>query len=49
MNPPSELLTENGAVTLADAKWQEARRRASIIGPLAEAPSVLSMPEQFDR
>jgi len=40
MNTPSELLPENGAVTLADAKWQEARRRAEIIGPLADAPSA---------
>lgn len=40
MNTPSELLTENGAVTLADEKWQEARRRAEIIGPLADAQSA---------
>jgi putative transposase len=40
MNNSNEFLTENGAVTLADAKWQEARRRAAIIGPLADAPIV---------
>ena len=40
MIPPSELLTENGALTLGDTKWQEARRRALIIGPLADASIV---------
>ena len=40
MIPPSELLTETGALTLGDAKWQEARRRALIIQPLADASIV---------
>lgn len=40
MSSQSETLTENGAVTLGDAQWQEARRRADVIRPLAEARSV---------
>lgn len=35
MENQTELLTENGAATLADDQWEEARRRAAIIGPLA--------------
>jgi len=40
MIPTSELLTETGALTLGETKWQEARRRALIIGPLADASIV---------
>jgi putative transposase len=40
MIPPSELLTETGAITLGDTKWQEARPPDSIIRPLADASIV---------
>ena len=40
MNNRNESLTENGAVTLTDHQWQEARRRAAIIRPLAAASSI---------
>jgi len=40
MENQSELLTESGAATLADDQWDEARRRAATIGPLADSLSV---------
>jgi putative transposase len=40
MNIRNTCTPEHVAVTLADHQWQEARRRAAIIGPLAESPSV---------
>ena len=36
MENQSDLLAESGAATLADHQWDEARRRAVVIGPLAE-------------
>ena len=35
MSDESEKIKESGTVSLSDAAWREARRRADIIGPLA--------------
>src|SRR5262245_19838883 len=35
-NQPADL----GPLTLNDAQWREARRRAEVIGPLADSPAV---------
>lgn len=40
MDTQPEVLAESGAVTLPDTRWAEARRRAAIIGPLADSPNV---------
>ncbi|MFX0195306.1 MAG: hypothetical protein ACFFCW_04210 [Candidatus Hodarchaeota archaeon] len=32
----SKKIPESGALTLSDAAWEEARRRARVIGPLSE-------------
>ena len=40
MHNQSELVAESGTVSLTDDRWSEARRRAAIIGPLADLSSV---------
>jgi putative transposase len=40
MDEKSEQIGESGAVSLSDRVWKEARRRAAIIGPLAELGAV---------
>lgn len=38
----SKKIPESGAFTLSDAAWEEARRRARVIGPLSELDTVPS-------
>ncbi len=38
----SKKIPESGALTLSDAAWEEARRRARVIGPLSEFDTVPS-------
>lgn len=33
-------IVEQGVVSMPDEDWEEARRRAAVIGPLAARPSV---------
>lgn len=36
----AQELTESGALTLSDAAWDEARRRAAVIGPLCDSNTI---------
>ncbi len=40
MDATNEHLPESGAVSLSDKQWVEARRRAAIIGPLADSANI---------
>jgi putative transposase len=40
MNDGANQLADRGPLTLNDAQWREARRRAEVIGPLADSPAV---------
>jgi putative transposase len=40
MNDDSDQPADRGPLTLNDEQWREARRRAEVIGPLADCPAV---------
>jgi len=42
MNNREELIHESGTIRCSDAAWAEARRRADVIGPIADQETVAS-------
>ena len=36
----NQLIKESGVILSSDESWSEARRRANIIGPLAESQTI---------